>query len=327
MKEDIKYPYIADNKNGTVVLFTRAEYGFLLKKSLQSDRDNNSWHPWREIAFKNITREYLANTYGKVESKEHAEFLIEIAIANKLHVHAETLNRELDYFAFKNDGSLYFFDNESHARMLDREQITIPLPPKQVVIGEKKSEVYMPELNAVSSGFVVASGEPLNYKVIGNGDFDNVLSTITIAKTEKAKGSDLNSSYFFPEIPYGGPIGGGDAYLVGGDSSNTKSKCKAADSDEWPKVGSKVTWGEREIIGTVKCIDNGWAWILCPDGKYTQQGVKYLKPPKTEDEKLRDEVKAVINEAMKHPLGFLSNADDELTDYMLNNFNITKKPQ
>lgn len=104
----------------------------------------------------------------------------------------------------------------------------------------------------------------------------------------------------------------GDNLMFGGDD-----KCK-----EWPKVGSKVTWGARQIVGTVKCIDNGWAWILCPDGKYTQQGVKYLKPELTNCEVIKCEIIELIDCANE-----LDWDDDTLANAFFERFNITKKPQ
>ena len=99
-------------------------------------------------------------------------------------------------------------------------------------------------------------------------------------------------------------------------------KCKA---DEWPQVGDKVTWGEREIVGTLKCIDNGFAWILCPDGKHTQQGVKYLKPPKTPEEKLRDELDDCISDFQSQYHEREDIEYDRLAEYILSKYNITKK--
>lgn len=229
MKEDIKYPAILKSTCGsqTVVVYKDGS-----AYHIEGDFKGEYSKAYNTDDTRNASKEVLANTYGKVESKEHAEFIVELAKVNGIpgakHGKGEFFNFFTDY---SGDIRLGFF-NERKAKCEGEKLITIPMPPKEVEV-----------------------------------------------------------------------------------------------VDEWPRVGSKVTWGEREIIGTVKCIDNGWAWILCPDGKYTQQGVKYLKPPKTEEEKLRDEVKAVINAAMKHPLGFLSSADDELTDYMFKNFNITKKPQ
>lgn len=95
--------------------------------------------------------------------------------------------------------------------------------------------------------------------------------------------------------------------------------CEDSKRDEWPKVGDKVTWGEREIVGILKCVDNGCAWILCPNGKHTQQGIKYLKPPKTPEEELRDEL-------IRLTCSTASECANNV-DRLMSKYNITKKPQ
>ena len=54
---------------------------------------------------------------------------------------------------------------------------------------------------------------------------------------------------------------------------------------------------------------------------------EWVKKPKTPEEELRDELKEIIDAAMSRPLGFLNDTDEKLVDYMLDNYNITKKPQ
>ena len=312
--------------------------------TLDSDHGANKGNiNFEDQAFKNITREYLSNTYGKVESKEHAEFIKLLAETNGVVVFKDgeiIKAKGINYFIVTNDGILYFWNDKSGIQY-DRKQITIPMPPKEVESDLSKGGPTGPFQNVAPDSIETMTFDfrpqllkPSAVNVINKTGLNLSFGINHTVNTLGEMTVDINVK---------------DARVYEGDSFEEKIKeiAEAAgiaddldlskleiewtswesDSDDWPKVGSEVTWGEREIIGTVKCIDNGWAWILCPDGKYTQQGVKYLKPPKTEDEKLRDEVKAVINKAMSHPLGFLSSADDELTDYMFNNFNITKKPQ
>lgn len=77
---------------------------------------------------KNITAEYLADTYGEVKSKEHAEFIVKLAEVNDFRLcnPKETYKK---WFCFDDD-ELYFFDDVGDANNLDEKQITIPLPPE-----------------------------------------------------------------------------------------------------------------------------------------------------------------------------------------------------
>ena len=290
MKDKI-YPAFYRDTDKSIYLYSNADNYYCFGRGMwdkTSDEDDHEDDT-------NITREYLANTCGKVYSPEHGLF-----IRLMCEKHGITVNEypsQLDsYFAVYGNELLFFHNGES-ASGLGGKLITIPMPPKEVVIGEKKSEVYMPELNAVSSGFVVASGEPLNYKVIGgaNGDFDNVLSTTTPVEAEKPKGSEFNS-YLNPKTPYGGPIGDGGYYaLKPNTGGNESSRRVESNSDEWPVVGSEVTWGEGKINGIVKCVDGNQVWISLPDDDHATISVERLRKPKTPEEELRDEFAKDLN--------------------------------
>ena len=77
------------------------------------------------------TKESLQNTWGVVESKEHAEFIIELA-----ELHGVKLIEGCSggsYFNFYHEGDrllLAFWDKVSACTLLGEKQITIPLPPK-----------------------------------------------------------------------------------------------------------------------------------------------------------------------------------------------------
>jgi len=86
---------------------------------------------WIESAFKNITTEYLANTYGEVKSKEHAEFIVKLAEVNKVVV-CDVYRDPHKFFAVI-DSSLLFLNSGAIAMKDGRKQITIPLPPESNV--------------------------------------------------------------------------------------------------------------------------------------------------------------------------------------------------
>jgi hypothetical protein len=83
----------------------------------------------------NVTNQFLQNTWGVVESKEHAEFIIELA---KLHGFgvwkAIKIERGYDikmFFFCPTDNELQLYHNDVSPSMINGEkQITIPLPPK-----------------------------------------------------------------------------------------------------------------------------------------------------------------------------------------------------
>ena len=80
MREGIKYPYIGEGYvSGVIVLMASDSKGVAINDLSPANNKGDWWDSWNECQFKNITREHLANTYGKVESKEHAEFIIELA--------------------------------------------------------------------------------------------------------------------------------------------------------------------------------------------------------------------------------------------------------
>ena len=75
----------------------------------------------------NITREYLANTYGEVKSKEHAEFIVKLAEGAGFYLYC-TYDNVDQYFSLT-DSVLYFWPLKSECKQ--KKPITIPLPPKE----------------------------------------------------------------------------------------------------------------------------------------------------------------------------------------------------
>ncbi|WP_276755628.1 hypothetical protein [Pseudoalteromonas marina] len=75
----------------------------------------------------NVTNQFLSNTWGIVESKEHAEFIVELA-----ELHGFELIRlgvdELSFFRFGFSGFSLLNNIPNH--IANCKQITIPLPPK-----------------------------------------------------------------------------------------------------------------------------------------------------------------------------------------------------
>lgn len=293
MKEDIKYPYIGESSYGDVVLFSSDRYGKCLHGATYPEGTDGAW---KEGAFKNITREYLDSTYGKVESKEHAGFIVELLTSNGAKLNGAVRNTGYFYtyerhgvlnFSFCKDGSCASSDGE--------KQITIPTPPKEVVVGEKKSEVYIPELNAVSSGFVVESDEWAKFDVIGGLD-----------------GSPSNEHSTFTPVSSEGVV------------------------DEWPKVGDEVSFPSGKGILTInKPDDNGVVIVECNDEDYgmvyKRVSLSTLQKPKTPEEELHDKLSkqltSLTGEALSLDGTWIKSIADAIMNNKLNGFDITKKPQ
>ena len=94
----------------------------------------------------NITREYLANTYGKVKSKEHAEFIFELAKLHGFDVVGSTNNAKS--FEFSGDSALVLYEipTDIFANNEESRLITIPLPPKQIQTATSEEEFEMQQI-------------------------------------------------------------------------------------------------------------------------------------------------------------------------------------
>lgn len=171
-----KYPYIGYWEEAeSMVLFAANREGF------QIEALKNYSYEWSEHEYKNITREYLANTYGEVKSTEHAGFIIEMCNANEVEVNecASYLTR---YFAVYGN-ELLFFRNETSASKFGGKQTTIPLPPK----ADKQDSREWPQ---VGDEVLICNIDP-DSRVI---DFNNEKVEV-IAKTKNDRGMVLTLSH------------------------------------------------------------------------------------------------------------------------------------
>lgn len=75
----------------------------------------------------NITHKYLSNTWGVVESKEHAEFIIELAELHGFELSPHS-NLSGNFFSF--DTKWFCFLNFEFLASQHCKKITIPSPPK-----------------------------------------------------------------------------------------------------------------------------------------------------------------------------------------------------
>ena len=190
MREDIKFPAIIDN-----IGYNQKVLIFKCGKAYHLDGDHKGvWSKGEyciESQCKNITREYLANTYGKVESKEHAEFIELLAKVNGFNVSVSVAHST--YFVFY-DRFVDFYSVElSKLSVEDMKQITIPMPPKEVdeipdhnVLQDRKIECDSDEWPVIGDTVVINTDKehPLTFDKVG---FASVNLEV-IAKTERKGG-------------------------------------------------------------------------------------------------------------------------------------------
>lgn len=125
----MKYPYIGKGiESGSIVLIYGKDSAIVMDSKTWAAKDSEDTEV-DESYFKNITAEYLANTYGEVKSKEHAEFIVRLAEVNGFDIGIKSNIPSV----FEFSGMLlnvYANDISSFAHNVESKLITIPLPPE-----------------------------------------------------------------------------------------------------------------------------------------------------------------------------------------------------
>ena len=116
-----QYPAIYKSEDKSIYLYSDKGNYYCFTREFWDESEDMDNHE----SDTNITREYLSNTRGEVESKEHAEFIVELA---KLHGFSVFMPiGSVNHFIIKDGLS---FHNCEKIKSTDLKQITIPLPPK-----------------------------------------------------------------------------------------------------------------------------------------------------------------------------------------------------
>tara|TARA_R110002124_G_C8974544_1_gene515780 strand:- start:31596 stop:32288 length:693 start_codon:yes stop_codon:yes gene_type:complete len=102
--------------------------------------------------------------------------------------------------------------------------------------------------------------------------------------------------------------------------------CEDSKCDEWPKVGSIVTWGNKSVKGEVKALSDGLAWIKNEYGNYCSEYVSSLQKPKTPEEELRDDIMQTIHDDV-YNRAYEKQSLEVFANALMSKYNITKKPQ
>lgn len=305
---------------------------------------------------KNITPEYLANTYGKVEGKEHAEFIIELA---ENHGFEHTIYQEKrKHFAFV-DNVLIFLVNTVYDSE-DKKQITIPLPPKQdgsdlskcgsagpfaninpdsieTMSFDFESELLKPSVVNVVNGTGLALSFDVNRTIDSCG---KLFVDINITDSRAYESGCKSFKENIKEVAESAGIAGLDLSKLEIDWSSLEG-----DADEWPKVGDEVvisTDKEHPLTfdqlgfaninltvisktkrkgGVILTLEYGALGVIA-----ILQG-EWIKKPKTPEEYLRDELNECISDFQCQYHEREDIEYDGLAEYILTKYNITKKPQ
>lgn len=123
------YPCILDSGAYTWLAYDH-ENGIALNDNLKKYKGNISFD---SDPLKDVTADYLRNTYGKVDSKEHSEFIVKLAESAGFSQCHNAKAGEAMSFMFYSDGEFGIYDKTHNelVNMQDRKLITLPLPPKE----------------------------------------------------------------------------------------------------------------------------------------------------------------------------------------------------
>lgn len=294
------YPAIYKSEDGNLYLYeNRANcYSFGYKNWIGSNDNIFDTHE----SDKNITREYLANTYGKVGSKERADFIVKLAENHNVDI-CNTYNSECKYFNFYIEGGkliLAFFEKLASATSEGEKQITIPMPPKC----DDVKPILTAEITHDSIKVKDSEGNEVKPSYKSKSSVTDADATIAITDATPTLNDCTVDSDFYPP-----PLNNGGNLLFGGED-----KCK-----EWPCVGDevankgikwKVAAEYKHMVMLVTDDDCGFALARKND----------LQKPKTPEEELRDEIASDLNKMQL--VSNLVKANELMAKY-----NITKKPQ
>jgi len=248
----------------------------------------------------NITQEYLTNTYGKVKSKEHAEFIFELAKLHGFDVVGSTNNAKS--FEFSGDSALVLYEipTDIFANNEESRLITIPLPPKQIQTATSEEEFEMQQI-------MKNNGDNL---VLGCEDSINKLCDQAAEQILKKK----------------------PAFTVRENSEGEEWPCVddevivRIDVHQWDvKYGHNVD-GMNGVVRSIFKDDDVTVYAVSVDGVCYCFVRGLLQKPKTPEEELRDEIELIIKESIDEDYSPSANAE-HITSEILSKYNITKKPQ
>lgn len=292
----MKYPAIYRSVvNENVFLLFNEKQGVVLDKCETIIGTSGKWN---EFTFKNITAEYLANTYGEVKSKEHAEFIVKLAEVNGIQVSVNCRDGNAKVFSFRTKSGmprLVLLSTKDHLyNTVSRKQITIPLPP---------------ECEARKPKDVIANGKK------------HTLNSVT-------------GFYDFSVIDLGYASGSTLEKLQEADDYQVISFVDDSLDNEWPKVNDTVSlryrFDSKQVMytGELLYLSSNHIIIKTENGNdcHCIRSEWDIEKPKTPEQELRDELISDFREIGQSGI-VLIGMYDKVVDEFLSKYNVTKKPQ
>ena len=296
MDSEIKYPYIGEGDiSGAVMLFTGIGEAITIDRGQSNHKDKETG--LSECFFKNITHEYLSNTWGVVESKEHAEFIIELAELHGFELHND-FSVGVTHFVISNGEVVLTYCTPAIGEY--HKKITIPLPPKTEVSAgdltpEEEFELHQNQaVQALNSDYY---------------EHNNVDGTIKINCRSKFVDIETWPNLGDPVTVYGQqgdvilPADKNGFYIINADGLYLAAKekgiteCEEIESeDTWPQVGDEVCWSNGHRKGELKCIHDGWAWVKVDEDDFASIKTDKLTKPKSKEDLLIEELQAKLCE-------------------------------
>lgn len=299
------YPYIGEGKSsGSIALIYDEGKCITLKSKTWASGDLELCEGIKEECFKNITSKHLERKCVEIKSKEHGHFIQQLAFnANYLWSGLSSEKRDISsgYLVFGRQSTIISLKTTKPSTT--HESVTIPLPPESNTnTPEEDFEMKQIHLDACASEIL------------------DVLYSDLSSEEKHNKQLEILAKYIVKECEsriVDQPEENAGMNLIFGDAD----KCK-----EWPCVNDEVLTSDGK--GVVRLLsDSKGYYVVSVDGEYYQYQIDELSKPKTPEQELRDELKEIIHTAMTNNFGFLNGTDSKLVDYMIDSYNITKKPQ
>jgi len=136
------YPAIYKDTGKAIYLYLNADNYYCFGRGMWDKTYDEDDHE-NDI---NITHECLNNTYGKVECKEHAEFIVELCRIHGIPTIYSSKPSEAKSFEVNKGYISLHSIGINELNVSSQKLITIPLPPKQIQTATSEEEFEMQQI-------------------------------------------------------------------------------------------------------------------------------------------------------------------------------------
>lgn len=241
----------------------------------------------------NITHEYLSNTWGVVESKEHAEFIVEIA---KLYgIRTIKWGEKVTHFNFRITHGVFSLNllgfNFSKENL---KQITIPLPPKS------PSSKVLERLPQPPKHIDCICNKCGGKCCIGNCDEWLKVGGRVLFTPNPSINYNIECTVTFIGSKYIILIDGKGKEYSRRKAKAIIEKLKASEEelrDEWPKTGDKVEYNGSKCKVLLTADKSYHIVVVGDSGNYMNPHLKDIKKLKTPEEEIEYDLADLIMRA------------------------------